>query len=88
MRKIVQVLSWRYSYLLHGIGIVIAILFQVESHPPTPPEKWVVVYWWILGIITLLIDLYHFYYKHWKNGILIGLLIVFWILFYIIYFML
>lgn len=84
-RFIQACLNWKYLYIIHILGIIIAILFQVDSCPPSPPEKWVIIYWWILGIVTLLITLYHLYSKHWKNGMLIGLLMIFWGLFTCLY---
>ena len=95
MKKIPRYLRWTYVYLFWIVNCIslcyISInnnswAFDAVSGPQLPRFlTWVVVYWWILGIVTLLIDLYHFYFRHWKNGILISLLVVFWILFYIDY---
>lgn len=84
------VLMWKYIYLFWIINCICLYYISFSNNPfafseiHTPPPKFlisVIIYWWILGISTLLITLYHLYSNHWKNGILISLLMIFWGLF-------
>lgn len=84
------VLTWKYIYLFWIINYIVLnhisynnpwTGYNIIGVPRFQGIKWETTYWWILGMVTLLITLYHLYSNHWKDGILMSLLMVFWGLF-------
>lgn len=97
VKNLSLILDWKLLYSFYIVSCIIlyyytakqhnSLCFDIDKREPIVPyfQSWVIIYWWILGIVTLLITLYHLYSNHWKNGILIGLLMIFWGLFTCLY---
>lgn len=93
VKNLSLILHWKLLYSFYIVSCIIlyyytakqhnSLCFDIDKREPIVPyfQSWVIIYWWILGIVTLLIALYHLYSNYWKNGILMGLLMVFWGLF-------
>lgn len=93
VKSLSVIVHWKYIYTFYIVSCIIlyyytakqhhCYCFDIDKREPIVPyfQSWVITYWWILGIVTLLIALYHLYSNHWKDGILISLLMVFWGLF-------
>lgn len=58
-------LNWKYVYTFWATSFIVLFIPIIMED-----NIFCILYWWIIGVLTTAIGLYHLYKKHWLDGLL------------------